>query len=154
MATTSGSPSDWAAGPATAVPKYDSVAMMMTKLCLPLLEQSSDPSVIFLTSVAARTGAPGATIYGACKGALDSLTRGLAKELAPAIRVNAVAPCVIATPFHEKVSTPEKMKAFAEAAALKRNGQAEHVATAIRLLIENDFMTGETIDINGGMNMR
>ena len=129
-------------------------AMMMTRLCLPMLEKSSAPSIIFLSSVAARSGAPGATIYGSCKGALDSLTRGLAKELAPNIRVNAIAPGVIETPFHEKVSTPERMKAFAENAALKRNGQAHHISKAIRFLIENDFLTGETIDINGGMVMR
>ncbi len=129
-------------------------AMMMTRFCLPMLKRSPTPSIIFLSSVAARTGAPSATIYGACKGAIDSLTRGLATELAPTIRVNAVAPGVILTPFHDKASTPDRMKAFAEKAALKRNGEAHHIARTIRLLIENDFITGETIDVNGGINMR
>ena len=67
-------------------------AMMVTKLCLPLLKKGSDPNIINVTSVAMRHGAPTATIYGASKGALDSFTRGIAKELAPDIRVNAVAP--------------------------------------------------------------
>ena len=129
-------------------------AMMVTSLCLPLLEKGTNPSIVFLTSVAARTGAPSATTYAASKGALDTLTRGLASELAPDIRVNAVAPGVIETPFHEKVSTPERMKSFAEGAALKRNGKACHISKAVRFLVENDFMTGETIDINGGMRMR
>ncbi len=128
--------------------------MLITSLCLPLLEKGSDPNVINLTSIAARHGAASATIYGACKGALDSFTRGAAKELAPKIRVNAVAPGVIDTPFHEKVSTPERMKAFAEGTPLKRNGVADHIATAVKFIIDNDFMTGETIDINGGLFMR
>jgi 3-oxoacyl-[acyl-carrier protein] reductase len=129
-------------------------AMMVTTLCLGMLRNSPSPSIVFVSSIAARTGAPGATIYGACKGAVDSLTRGLARELAPGIRVNAVAPGVIETPFHEKVSTPERMKAFAEATPLKRNGQAKHISGVIRLLIENSFLTGETIDVNGGLFMR
>jgi len=129
-------------------------AMLITSRMLPLLRKGTDPSVVFLTSVAARTGAPGATIYGSCKGALDSLTRGLAKELAPEIRVNAVAPGVIETPFHEKVTSPERMKQFAESAPLGRNGQATSIAQTIRFIIENDFMTGETVDVNGGMYMR
>ncbi len=129
-------------------------AMMMTRFCLPMLKRSPTASIIFLSSVAARSGAPSATIYGACKGAIDSLTRGLAGELAPTIRVNAVAPGVIETPFHDKVTSPDRMKAFAEKAVLKRNGEASHIAHAIRFLIENDFITGETIDVNGGLNMR
>lgn len=129
-------------------------AMLITGKLVPLLRAGQSPSVVFLTSVAARTGAPSATIYGSCKGALDSLTRGLAKELAPEIRVNAVAPGVIETPFHEKVSTPERMKQFAESSVLKRNGKAESIAQAIRFLIENQFTTGETIDVNGGLSMR
>lgn len=129
-------------------------AMKVTSLCLPLLQKAEAPVVIFISSVAARSGAPGATIYGACKGALDALTRGLAAELAPKIRVNAVAPGVIETPFHEKVSTPEKMREFREKSALRRNGNAGHIASAIKLLVENDFLTGETIDVNGGMFMR
>ena len=127
--------------------------MQITSLCVPFLKNAKDPVVINMTSIAMRHGAPSATIYGAAKGALDTFTRGAATELAPQIRVNAVAPGVIETPFHEKVSTPEKMKAFMEKTPLKRNGEARHIATAVRFLIENDFATGTTIDINGGMYM-
>lgn len=129
-------------------------AMMVTSLCVPLLEKGNDPCIVNLTSVAMRHGAPTATIYGASKAALDSFTRGIAKELAPAIRVNAVAPGVILTPFHEKVSTPEQLEAWREANPLKKNGDAGHIASTIRYLIENDFINGETIDINGGLFMR
>jgi 3-oxoacyl-[acyl-carrier protein] reductase len=128
--------------------------MLLSSLCVPLLERGTQPAIVNVTSIAIRHGAPTATIYGAAKGAIDVFTRGLAKELAPTIRVNAVAPGVIETPFHEKVTTPEKMAQFRAAAPLQRNGTAEEVAAAIAFLIDNPFMTGATLDINGGMFMR
>jgi 3-oxoacyl-[acyl-carrier protein] reductase len=128
-------------------------AMMMTSLCVPLLEKGRNPCIVNVSSIAMRTGAPSATIYGASKGAVDSFTRGAAKELAPRIRVNAVAPGVIETPFHEKVSTPERMKSFAESTPLGKNGQAADIARAIKFLVESEFMTGETVDVNGGLFM-
>jgi 3-oxoacyl-[acyl-carrier protein] reductase len=129
-------------------------AMMMTRLCVPLLKKGTDPCIVNLTSVAIRTGAPTATIYGASKGALDSFTRGCAKELAPDIRVNAVAPGVIPTPFHEKYTTPERMESFRESTPVKHHGTSGQIARAIRYLAENDYLTGETIDVNGGLFMR
>jgi len=128
--------------------------MKLSSICISLLEKADDPCIINITSIAMRHGAPSATIYGACKGAIDSFTRGLANELAPKIRVNAVAPGVIDTPFHEKVSTPEKMKQFKENTPIKRIGNPEHIASAIKFLVDNDFITGETIDVNGGLFMR
>ena len=129
-------------------------AMMVTSLCIPLLEKGDGPCIINITSVAMRHGAPTASIYGASKAALDSFTRGIAKELAPAIRVNAVAPGVIITPFHDKVSTPEQLETWREGNPLKKNGNPIHIAETIKFLIDNDFVNGETIDINGGLFMR
>ncbi len=129
-------------------------AMFLTSHLVPLLRQGQDPCVVNISSIAQRHGNPSATPYGACKAALDSFTRGAAKELAPDIRVNAVAPGVIETPFHERYSTPERMKVFAENTPLKRNGQDHHIAMAVRFLVENDFITGETVDVNGGLFMR
>ena len=128
--------------------------MLLSSLFVPLLEKGTDPCIVNTTSIAARHGAPTATLYGAAKGAIDSFTRGSAAELAPAIRVNAVAPGVIDTPFHERYSTPERMEEFRKNTPLKRNGQAADVARAIRFIIENNFITGETIDVNGGLFMR
>ncbi|UCF98294.1 MAG: SDR family oxidoreductase [Spirochaetaceae bacterium] len=128
--------------------------MLLTSLFVPLLEKGTDPCIVNISSVAARTGAPTATIYGAAKGAVDSFTRGAAAELAPEIRVNAVAPGVIETPFHERYSTPERMEQFREKTPLKHHGRAADVARAILFLIENSFITGETIDVNGGLFMR
>lgn len=129
-------------------------AMMVTSLCIPLLEKGEDPCIVNISSVAMRHGAPTATIYGASKSALDSFTRGIAKELAPGIRVNAVAPGVIITPFHDNVSTPEQIETWREGNPLKKNGDAAHIAKAIKFIINNDFINGETLDINGGLFMR
>jgi 3-oxoacyl-[acyl-carrier protein] reductase len=128
--------------------------MMMTSLCIPLLEKGEDPCIINNSSLATRHGAPAATIYGAAKGAIATFTKGAAKELAPKIRVNAVAPGVILTPFHDKVTTAEQLELWQENTPLKRHGHAGHIASAVKFLIENDFITGETIDINGGLWMR
>lgn len=129
-------------------------AMYISSLCVPLLEKGEDPCIVNITSIAIRHGAPTATIYGAAKGALDVFTRGLAKELAPAIRVNAVAPGVIDTPFHQKYTSPERLAQFRAQTPLGRLGTADEVAQAIVFCIENRFLTGETIDVNGGLFMR
>lgn len=128
--------------------------MMVTSMCIPLLEKGDDPNIINLTSVAIRHGAPTATVYGAAKAAVDSFTRGIAKELAPAIRVNAVAPGVIITPFHDQVTSTEQLETFRQSNPLQRNGDPIHIAKAVHFIIENDFINGETIDINGGIFMR
>ena len=129
-------------------------AMKIASLCIPLLEKGTDPSIVNVTSVVVRHGGPTATIYASSKGALDVFSRGLCKELAPRIRVNSVSPGVIETPFHEKVSTPEQMRNWGEANPLKRNGKPLNIALAIKYAIENDFVNGESIDVNGGLWMR
>jgi 3-oxoacyl-[acyl-carrier protein] reductase len=126
----------------------------ITSLCVPLMQAAKDPVIVNISSIVVRHGAAGATLYGAAKGAVDVFTRGMAKELAPKIRVAAIAPGVIETPFHEKVSTPEQLQSWREACPLKKNGKPEHIADTVVFLVENDFIHGETIDVNGGMFMR
>lgn len=128
--------------------------MLLTSLLLPLMDNSEAPVIVNLTSIAMRHGGPTATIYAAAKAAMDSFTRGIAKELAPGVRVNAVAPGVIITPFHDTISTPEQLETWRTASPLKRHGDAKHIASAIAFIIDNDFIDGETIDINGGLFMR
>ncbi len=128
--------------------------MKLSSLLVPMLEKRSGACVVNVTSIAMRHGAPTATIYGAAKAAVDSFTRGMAREVAPAIRVNAVAPGVIETPFHERFSSPEKLKEVRETTPLKRNGDPVCIARTIAFLIDNDFITGETVDVNGGLFMR
>jgi len=129
--------------------------MKITSLCIPLLRKSKDdPSIINISSVVVRHGGPSATLYAASKGAVDVFTRGLCRELAPHIRANSVAPGVIDTPFHKKVSTPAQMEAWAAGNPLKKNGEPRSIALAIKMLIENNFINGESIDVNGGLNIR
>jgi 3-oxoacyl-[acyl-carrier protein] reductase len=130
-------------------------AMKLCSLFVPLLRQSkSDPNIVNLTTVGIRRGAPTASIYGASKGALDAFTRAIAVELAPAIRVNAVSPGVVVTPFHDKISTPQHFENWKNATPLKRNGAPLDIAKAIQFVVNCDFLCGETIDVNGGQYMR
>ncbi len=128
--------------------------MKLASLSIPLLEKGSDPVIINITSIVIRHGGPTATIYGAAKASLDTFTRGLARELAPVIRVNSVVPGVIDTPFHHKVSTPEQMENWRVTNPLKKNGKPQHIAMSIKYIIENDFLNGEAIDVNGGLYSR
>ena len=101
-------------------------------------------------------GGPGAAVYAAAKGGVMTLTKGLAKELAPhGIRVNGVAPGVIATPFHERLSTPEMMQQFAASIPLGRVGSSEECGRVIAFLASDaaSYIHGEMIEINGGQLM-
>jgi 3-oxoacyl-[acyl-carrier protein] reductase len=87
---------------------------------------------------------------------LHVLTRTLARELAPQVRVNAIMPGVIATRHHEVFSTPEKMADYRKQTPLGRNGTPAEVAEAVVFLASDAarFMTGAILDINGGRFMR
>jgi 3-oxoacyl-[acyl-carrier protein] reductase len=112
-------------------------------------------AIINMSSLAAwNGGGPGAGAYATAKGAVLSLT----KELAPhGIRVNCVAPGLIGdTAFHERFTPPAAFDAAARSVLLGRAGTPEEVATVVAFLASPDstFLTGETIEINGGMHMR
>ena len=101
-------------------------------------------------------GGPGAGVYAAAKAGVMCLTKGLAKELAPhGIRVNGVAPGVIDTPFHERMSTPELMKQFVAGIPLGRVGTSEECGRVIAFLASDaaSYIHGEMIEINGGQLM-
>jgi 3-oxoacyl-[acyl-carrier protein] reductase len=120
----------------------------------PLLHKGKDACVINLSSVAAHHGGGnGAVLYAAAKGAILTLTRGLAKEFAPDIRVNGIAPGVIMTDFHRTHSTQQMLDTMAQNTPLKRIGTAEECAAAVVFLAGSgaSFITGETIEINGGL---
>ena len=115
-------------------------------------------AIINLVSIAGHSGGgPGAGAYAASKAALTAYTKSLAKELAPlGVRVNAVSPGVIDTPFHEVFSTPEMLRNFVGAIPMGRVGTAEECATVIAFLASRAaaYVTGETIEVNGGQLMR
>lgn len=115
-------------------------------------------TIINTTSVAARTGGgDGAGLYGSAKGFVSTITRVLAKELAPVgVRVNAVAPGVIMTPFHERFSTPAQLEAAARGIPMGRLGTAEECVGAYEFLASarmSGYITGQVIEVNGGQLM-
>ncbi|CAN5630669.1 3-oxoacyl-ACP reductase FabG [soil metagenome] len=113
--------------------------------------------IVNVTSIAGRNGgALGSIHYSAAKGAMTTMTKGLAKEFAAQnIRVNGVSPGVIDTPFHETFSTPEAMANFKNIIPMGRVGRSEEVARVIAFLASDAaaYLCGETIEINGGMLM-
>jgi 3-oxoacyl-[acyl-carrier protein] reductase len=115
-------------------------------------------AIINVVSIAGHSGGgPGASLYASSKAALTAFTKGLAKELAPqGIRVNAVSPGVIDTPFHEVFSTPEMIQNFVKMIPLGRVGTADECATVIAFLASDaaSYVVGETIEVNGGQLMR
>jgi 3-oxoacyl-[acyl-carrier protein] reductase len=116
-------------------------------------------TIVNMSSLAAwNGGGPGAGAYSTAKGAIVSLTKALAKELAPhGIRVNCVAPGLIGeTAFHGRFTPPAAFENAARGVLLGRAGTPDEVATVVAFLASPDasFLTGETIEINGGMNMR
>ena len=112
-------------------------------------------NIVIMASLAGHDGGgPGASHYGASKGALLSYTRALAKEVGPlGIRVNALAPGLIATRFHDVFNTPQGRAAGVERTPLRREGQPEDEAHASLYLSSPgaSFITGEVIEVNGGM---
>jgi 3-oxoacyl-[acyl-carrier protein] reductase len=121
-----------------------------------MIERKSG-TIINVGSIAGHHGGgPGAAVYAMTKAAVHCLTKGMAKELAPhGIRVNAVAPGVIETPFHERMSTPAMMQQFAASIPLGRTGTPEECGRVIAFLASDAaaYIHGELIEINGGQLM-
>jgi len=132
-------------------------AFFVTRRAIPALRASGHGSVINNLTLSIQTGgANGAGPYAAAKGALQVLTRTLARELAPQVRVNAIMPGVIETRHHEVFSTPERMEEYRRQTPLGRNGRAEEVAEAVLFLAGDgsSFLTGALLDVNGGRFLR
>lgn len=131
----------------------------MCKLVIPVMKRQGHGNIINVTSVAARTGGGGGSVvYAAAKGAVVSFTRGLARELAPYnIRVNALSPGLILTPFHERWTPPAMMETLIKSVPMGRAGTAEECAGAVLFLASDQmssYVTGQVIEVNGGMLMR
>ena len=129
----------------------------ITQAVTPYMIQQGSGVVINLSSVAARNGGgPGATIYSAAKAAVATITKGLAKELAPkGVRVNAVSPGTVDNHFHEVFTTPEVLATMRASTPAGTLGTNEEVADLILFLCSNGgrYIHGQTIEINGGMFM-
>lgn len=120
--------------------------------------QGTGGSIINVTSIAARHGGgPGAFLYAGAKGFVSTATRGLAKELAgDRIRVNAVSPGVIETPFHDRYSTPQMLESMRATIPMGRLGTADECVGAFLYLASetlSGYVTGQIIEVNGGQFM-
>jgi 3-oxoacyl-[acyl-carrier protein] reductase len=125
---------------------------------IPEFRRNGKGNIIHVSSIAARNGGSGgAGLYAAAKGFVSTMTRGMARELAPLnIRVNAVSPGVIMTPFHEIYSTPEQLAAAKATIPMGRLGTAEDCAgTFLYLACDalSGYVTGQVIEVNGGQLM-
>jgi 3-oxoacyl-[acyl-carrier protein] reductase len=132
-------------------------AALCSQAVIPSMIDRRSGSIINVVSIAGRNGGgPGAGPYAAAKGGLITYTKSLAKELAPhRVRVNAISPGVIDTPFHEVFSTPEMMRNFVAMIPLGRVGTAIECAQVIAFLASDaaSYVVGETIEVNGGQLM-
>jgi 3-oxoacyl-[acyl-carrier protein] reductase len=133
------------------------VAMFMHEV-VPAMRKQGGGNIINVSSIAARHGGGGgAIIYAGAKGFISTATKGWAKELVgDKIRVNAVSPGVITTPFHERYSTAEQLKAMQATIPMNRLGTAEECAGTFIYLASDamsGYVTGQVIEVNGGQYM-
>ncbi len=129
-----------------------------TAAAIPHFRRQGKGNIVNVSSIAARNGgSAGAGIYAAAKGFISTLTHGLAKEHAKDnIRVNAVSPGVILTPFHERYSTEAQLEAARQTIPMGRFATAEEcVGTVLFLATDalSSYVTGQVIEVNGGQLM-
>jgi len=132
-------------------------AFFAAKAVIPKMLEKGSGVIINVTSIAARNGgALGSIHYSSAKAAILTMTKGLAKEFAAqGIRINAVSPGVIGTPYHETFTTPEVMQNLRKAIPMGREGRPDEVASVIAFLASDaaSYLCGETVEVNGGLLM-
>jgi 3-oxoacyl-[acyl-carrier protein] reductase len=134
------------------------VVRFIREAAIQMRKQGGGGSIVNVSSIAARHGGgPGSVIYAAAKGFVATATRGWAKELVKdRIRVNAVSPGVIMTPFHERYSTAEQLAAMQATIPMDRLGSAEDCVGAFLYLASDamsGYVTGQIVEVNGGQYM-
>jgi 3-oxoacyl-[acyl-carrier protein] reductase len=132
-------------------------AMLCSQAVAKSMMERKSGAIINVVSIAGRNGGGlGAGAYATAKGGLITLTKSLAKELAPfGIRVNGVSPGVVDTPFHEVFSTPEMIRSFVAQIPIGRIGKPVEIAKVIAFLASDaaSYVVGEIIEVNGGQLM-
>jgi 3-oxoacyl-[acyl-carrier protein] reductase len=134
------------------------VVRFMREAAVQMRKQGGGGSIINVSSIAARHGGgPGSVIYAAAKGFVATATRGWAKELVKdRIRVNAVSPGVVMTPFHDRYSTAEQLAGMQATIPMDRLGTPDECAGAFLYLASeqmSSYVTGQIIEVNGGQYM-
>lgn len=130
-------------------------AFSAIQACAERLKKSPGAGIVLFSTVAVARGMAFHASVAAAKGAVEGLTRALAAELAPSVRVNCIAPSLTRTPLAEKLlSTPEREAASAERHPLKRVGEADEVAAMAAFLLGEQarWITGQVIGVDGGMS--
>jgi 3-oxoacyl-[acyl-carrier protein] reductase len=127
----------------------------LCRAAIPGMRQKKEGCIILVSSGAGLRGLKKNVAYQAVKGALPQLARALACEFADDnIRVNCVAPGIIRTAFHASMTPQAKQHNLENRVPLHREGTPEQVASVIRELVTNDYITGETFTVDGGLTMR
>ncbi|MDZ4664771.1 MAG: SDR family oxidoreductase [Bacteroidota bacterium] len=130
-------------------------AVLFVQQYLNNLKNSSVASIVFMSSVAAKKGMPFHASIAMAKCAIEGLTRSLAAELAPKIRVNAVAPSLTQTALADRfLNTPEKLEASKKRNPMKKIGTINEVSEAIHFLLSerSSWITGQVLSVDGGMS--
>jgi NAD(P)-dependent dehydrogenase (short-subunit alcohol dehydrogenase family) len=127
----------------------------LCRAVIPAMRQKREGAIILISSTAGIRGVITNVAYQVVKGALPQFARALAREFANEnIRVNCVAPGVVRTDFHATMSEEQRRLNLEQRITLHREGTPEQVAEVILTLVKNDYMTGETVTIDGGLTMR
>lgn len=119
------------------------------------LQLSKNASIVLFSTVAVQTGMPFHTSVAISKGAIEGLTKALAAEFSPKIRVNCVAPSLTSTPMADKlINTPEKLEASNNRHPLKRIGEVDDIANSVAFLLseKSSWITGQIFHVDGGMS--
>ncbi|MFY8090762.1 MAG: SDR family NAD(P)-dependent oxidoreductase [Chitinophagaceae bacterium] len=130
-------------------------AIKAIQALLPNLKAASNASIVLFSTVAVQTGFNFHSIVSASKGAIEGLTKALAAELAPKIRINCIAPSITQTPLaNSLLNTPEKIEANALRHPLKKVGQPQDVAALANFLLNDEasWITGQIFGVDGGMS--
>ncbi len=127
----------------------------LARSVVPGMKERKEGSIILISSTAGLRGCLGSLAYGVAKGALPQFARALARELGDFnIRVNCISPGVIRTPFQVILTEAQAKNNIENRIPLHREGQPVDVAKLITTVVENEFITGENMTIDGGLTMR
>ena len=130
-------------------------AVKVIQACLPKLKNATNPSIILFSTVAVQTGFNFHSLVSSSKGAVEGLTKALAAELAPKIRVNCIAPSITDTPLAAYLlNTEEKKEANAQRHPLKKIGKSEDLANLAEFLLfeKAGWITGQVLHVDGGIS--